>query len=363
MLANTLGTVAARHLEPTIVFYISGHGFGHASRSIELLTELAARRPDARLIVRTAVPLWLFRAAAPAHVEVRPVETDTGVVQIDSLNVDEPETARRAARFYGTFDRRIGEEAAFLAAERATVVLGDIPPLAFAAASRAGVPSVAIGNFTWDWIYCGYQAFDGETAPAIGIIRDAYATATRALRLPLHGGFEPMAAVTSDIPFIARRSRRAPAETRERLGIAGNRPFVLACFSAADLDLPYQHIADTEHLTVLAPEREPPAGLSYPDLVAAADVVVSKPGYGIVSECVANGTPLLYTSRGRFLEYDVFVAGMPRVLRCRYLERSDFLAGRWAEAVRALLAQPSPPDTARVDGAQVAADEILSFMA
>ncbi len=55
--------------------------------------------------------------------------------------------------------------------------------------------------------------------------------------------------------------------------------------------------------------REPPAGLLYQDLVAAADVVVSKPGYGIVSECVANGTALLYTSRGRFIEYDLFVGG------------------------------------------------------
>ena len=151
--------MATKHLEPTIVFYISGHGFGHASRSIELLKELTARRPDARLIVRSAVPLWLFRATAPSHVEVRPIETDTGVVQIDSLNVDERETASRAARFYGTFDRRADEEAAFLTAERAAIVLGDIPPLAFMAAARAGVPSVAIGNFTWDWIYGGYDAF------------------------------------------------------------------------------------------------------------------------------------------------------------------------------------------------------------
>jgi hypothetical protein len=354
----------ARPFEPvTIVFYISGHGFGHASRSIELLTELAARRPDARLLVRTSVPLWLFRATAPAHVEVRPIETDTGVTQIDSLNVDEPETARRAASFYGTFDRRADEEAAFLTAERATVVLGDIPPLAFTAAARAGVPSVAIANFTWDWIYRAYDAFGRDGAGVIDVVRDAYATATRALRLPLHGGFDAMAAVTSDIPFIARRSRRDAAETRERLGIAGDRPFVLACFSGADIDLPYQNLADTEHLTVLAPEREAPAGLTYPDLVAAADVVVSKPGYGIVSECIANGTPFLYTSRGRFVEYDVFVAGMPRVLRCRYLDRSDLLAGRWAGAVRALLAQPSPPETARVDGALVAAEEILGLIA
>ena len=44
-----------------------------------------------------------------------------------------------------------------------------------------------------------------------------------------------------------------------------------------------------------------------PAVEAAADVVVSKPGYGIVSECIVNGAALLYTSRGRFAEYDVFV--------------------------------------------------------
>ena len=52
--------------------------------------------------------------------------------------------------------------------------------------------------------------------------------------------------------------------------------------------------------------------LRYEDLVAAADVVVSKPGYGIVSECIANDTALLYTSRGRLIEYDVMVAEMPQ---------------------------------------------------
>ncbi len=343
----------------TIVFYISGHGFGHASRSIELLNTIAGRRPGARIIVRTSVPAWLFRATAPAHIELGVVETDVGVVQIDSLNVDEGETARRAAAFYGSFDRRVDEEASFLHAARATVVVGDIPPLAFAAAARARIPSVAVGNFTWDWIYSGYEAFSGGDGGVLATMRAAYSTATRALRLPLHGGFDSMAAVTTDIPFIARRSRLDPAETRARLGIAGDRPFVLASFSAADLDLPYSAIAEAEDLTVLAPEREPPASLTYPDLVAAADVVVSKPGYGIVSECVANGTALLYTSRGHFIEYDVFVAEMPGVLRCRYLAREDFLSGRWGAAVRALLAQAPPPERARVDGARIAAEAIL----
>ena len=52
------------------------------------------------------------------------------------------------------------------------------------------------------------------------------------------------------------------------------------------------------------------------DLVRAADVVVTKPGYGIISEAIANDAALLYTSRGRFVEYDVLVKEMPRYLRC-----------------------------------------------
>ena len=49
------------------------------------------------------------------------------------------------------------------------------------------------------------------------------------------------------------------------------------------------------------------AGYRYEDLVRAVDVVATKPGYGIISECIANDTALLYTSRGRFVEYDVMV--------------------------------------------------------
>jgi hypothetical protein len=52
--------------------------------------------------------------------------------------------------------------------------------------------------------------------------------------------------------------------------------------------------------------------IRYEDLVGAVDIVASKPGYGIISECAANGTALLYTDRGRFCEYEVLVREMPR---------------------------------------------------
>ncbi len=100
--------------------------------------------------------------------------------------------------------------------------------------------------------------------------------------------------------------------------------------------------------------------MHYQDLVAAADVVVSKPGYGIVSECVANGTALLYTSRGRFAEYDVFVSEMSQYLRNRYMPPEALMAGRWAAAIDDLLAQQAvaPP---RIDGAEISAQILLDF--
>ena len=342
-----------------IVFYVSGHGFGHASRDVELINAIAAADPGARFVVRTTAPGWLF-ARARAALDVQPLATDTGLVQINSLRFDEQQTVRRAADFYRTFDERADAEARVLKAAGADLVVGDIPPLAFAAAERADVKSLALGNFTWDWIYSLYPAFEALAPDVIPTIRAAYATATRALRLPFHGGFEPMAAVTDDIPLIARRSRRDPAETRRLLGVAAGCPFVLASFGAYGAPLPYDAIRATGQFTLLTVEQHAPHGLEYEDLVAAADVVVSKPGYGIVSECIANSTALLYTSRGHFIEYDVFVAGMPRVLRCRFIAQEDLLAGRWAGAISALLAQPGPPERARVDGARIAASVILS---
>src|SRR5580704_12412297 len=239
-----------------VVYYISGHGLGHASRSIELIDALTRRRRDLRLVIRTSAHPWAFDRIRGPRVDVRPVMTDPGVVQIDSLRLDEDATAKGAAEFYGELDRHVGAEAAYLRQLGAALVIGDIPPLAIAAADQAGIPSIAVANFTWDWIYAYYPQFERIAPGVIGTIAKAYAHATKALRLPIHGGFDSMTAVTTDIPFIARRSVRDPAETRSLLGVNGCRPIVVSSFGGYSLELPYARIARSG-LTVLAPERHP----------------------------------------------------------------------------------------------------------
>src|SRR5262249_19245888 len=120
-----------------IVFYISGHGLGHASRDCELIESLLALAPDLRIIVRTSVRSWVFDRPAGPSVEIPFWEAAPGMAQIDSLRLDEDETARRAADFYGEFRRRVRDESAFLTRAGARLVVGDIPPLTAAAAHDA----------------------------------------------------------------------------------------------------------------------------------------------------------------------------------------------------------------------------------
>jgi L-arabinokinase len=364
----------------TIVFYSSGHGFGHASRDLEVINAIGAQAPQVRLILRTSVPRWFLEVSRQVPVELQELETDTGIAQIDSLTLDEHATALRAAAFYAGFTDRVSEEAAHLEREGVNLVVGDIPPLAFAAAAAAGVPSVALGNFTWDWIYAIYPQFHSAAPGVLPLIEEAYSRARLALRLPFHGGFDSVQRDrVQDLPLVARRSRRAPSETRGALGVDSTSPLVLASFGGHGVTLPFADIAREGGFTLIVTDHElpdpPPAGhpgirwfrrneltsrgVRYEDLVAASNVVVAKLGYGIVSECVAHGTALLYTSRGTFREHDVFVAELPSVLRCRYISQEDLRVGRWEEAVQQLLDQPAPPQRMPTNGAEVAAQVIL----
>jgi L-arabinokinase len=362
---------------PVIVFYTSGHGFGHATRDGEVIAALLAADRTVRVAVRTSAPPDLFPAAE--RVDVEHAVVDVGVVQRGSLEVDVRATAREAARFYTALDQRATDEAASITRLGGSIVVGDIPPLAFAAAARAGVPSVALANFTWDWIYDGYPEFGADAPGVAGVVREAYGRAARTLRLPFHGGFAAMRGPIDDIPLVARSSALGRDAVRRRLALTGTRPIVLASFGGHGAPIPYAAAARLNDVTLLVTDHETAeegdaggrlvrlprqqlraAGLAYPDLVAAADVVISKPGYGIVSECIANGAALLYARRGRFAEQQVFLTEMPQVLRCREISGEALAVGRWDDDIGGLLRQAAAPRTLATNGAEIAAREILA---
>ena len=372
-----------------IVFYVSGHGFGHASRTIEVINSILAKRPETRVGVRTAAPRWLFDLTVKGKIAFSTLETDTGVVQSDALTLDEADTIRRASAFHSDLVTRAASETRILRELGAGLIVGDIPPLAFAVGAAAGISSIGMGNFTWDWIYADYPRV--RLAPSLlPAIRGAYAKASMALRLPMSAGFESFSNV-KDIPFIARHATKTRDEVAKLLKLPTDKPWVLMSFggygvSGLDTDvltkLKKYIVLNTLALPSGRARRETPtvdrkgslvtineeamydAGVRYEDLVGAAVAVVTKPGYGIISEAIANDTAVLYTSRGHFPEYDVLVEEMPKYLKAAFISQEDLFGGKWDSPIDKLLAQSRPKNARKpeTNGADVAADMLLAAL-
>ena len=365
----------------SVVFYISGHGFGHASRQVEIIRALVAERPQTRVRIRSAVsPALLSRTLDVPH-ELLPGPVDTGIVQASAISHDDPKTVNAAMEFYRDFDQRIADDLAAFRPDAPALVVGDIPPLAFEVAHGLGIPGIAVANFTWDWIYETHHGMT-EAAPwLVPRLRRAYAKATHALELPMAGGFEVFSS-REQLPLVARISTRGRQDTRRAFGIPLERRAVLLSFGGYGLpDLHLSQLDLYDEWTVVTTDRSADAsqashphvrfieessfvdsGFRYEDVVAAVDAVVTKPGYGIIAECISTGTPMLYTSRGDFREYDLLISEMPKYLRCEYIDQARLFAGRWRDGLAALMRQPAPPMTMDVDGARTAARRLTSWL-
>ena len=89
--------------------------------------------------------------------------------------------------------------------------------------------AIALGNFSWDWIYAHLAAAAARRfAEAAEWARAAYRSAALLLRLPFAGELSAFPQI-EDIPLVARRPRLEKAEARRRLGL-DERPAVLLSF-------------------------------------------------------------------------------------------------------------------------------------
>ncbi len=315
------------------------------------------------------MPRWFFAAGLTCRFKLHRLTTDVGLVQRTPLEEDLRETARRLDRLMvspaGPLDRiahRIGRLGCRL-------VICDISPLGLAAARRLDLPSVLVENFTWDWIYRGYDP------PHPGLVKHARTMERFFESADLHIQTEPWCRRAADgkgVAPVARRSTAPPSVTRDRLGVSDDDPLVLLTMGGVRWN--YRALAELENhprghfvvpggadeagrrgrLTVL-PFR---SGFHHPDLVAASDVVVGKLGYSTVAEAHQSGAAMAYIARPSFPESQVLADFVQRTMSSVEITEDDFNDGGWVETVDRLLDGPrrSPQTT---DGAGQAARLIL----
>lgn len=355
----------------SIVYYISGHGYGHAVRSKQVIQSLKKACPELEIRVRTTAPKWLLDdpifSVSHFHQAI-----DVGIVQTDSLQMELGQTWRACQALHCRIPQVVERELAFISQHDVRLILGDIPPLCFEIAARASIPSVAVSNFSWNWIYRAFLKIYPNFLPLIEEMETFYRKATLALALPYPGNMEVFPR-RDLIPWIARTSSLTKEEARKRFGLPQSGSVVLLSFGGVGLKrLPRDRLKELSNFFFIvtggSKKQEgnlltlPDAQRNYEDLIRAADVIVTKPGYGIVADIIAHQVPILYTERGEFPEYPLLVQALSDLATAEFIPQKDLLSGNIAPYLTRLLDKDQNWPSVQLDGAKVATEKVLALL-
>lgn len=337
-----------------VLFYVSGHGFGHATRSRAIMDALRQLRPDVPIHVRTRAPASIF----PADVVLTSVEIDPAVVEsANSLTVEGPASAGALLAWMESMPELIHAESEYVRQASIRLIVADIPFVAGPVAQACGIPAVAAGNFTWDWIFEPVL----QAQPALATVRESYGMFSEALRFPLSqpDGWDIFPRV-QDVPLVSPRSPRTKDEVRAELGLQGeSRPVVLVGGRALLAPGTLERIARScPDFSFLGNNALP----SYHDLVCACDIVVSKIGYSIAAECIAERKELLFPPRRGFREEEILRDTVPQYIRALPIHPAAWLAGSWGLSLRTLIASPQPSLSMPANGAEVCAARLAQYL-
>ena len=346
-----------------IAYYITGHGFGHARRSVEVVKELLRLRGDLQVFFRTTANPAIFQELSGRNIHLERVQLDPGAIEKDLFTIDQDATKSAMRQAIEGRERMVASELPFLKQHKIDLIIADIPFIAGDIAEAAGIPIIGITNFTWDWIYEPFFERDFHLAE----VRNSYRKIPTLLKIPFGGRTDWFKEVI-DIPVIASAPRRSGEEVLASLKLDLSRPRVLISLRggiSTDALLAAANSA-RNHLffsTTPIPANSPENLLHFPlsktltfsDLLSASSIVLSKLGYGIVADCLAARKPILWPRRFGFREDDVTHAEASPYLPMLEIPHEDLFAGNWKSYLDELLKKPMPAANLPTNGAAAAA--------
>jgi hypothetical protein len=361
------------HKKYSIAYYITAHGYGHGGRSCDIIRAIHRLYPEITVHISSDLPQsFLCDKIGSSKSPIRTKSFDMGMVQIDSIRIDVPASLKSIEAIYANREFLIAEESAFMKDNHIEVVLCDIPAMPLEAAAKLGIPRLAVGNFSWDWIYSEYILQDDRWRPIVDLFREAYAKTDLLLRLPFYGDMSVFPHI-EDIPLVASPGTSRREKIAAITGCDNQAKWILLSFTTLDWNeetfAKVDKIEGYEFFTVLplAWERKNIHALDrrqvpFSDVVASVDAVISKPGFGILSDCMVNRKPLIYAERENFLEYPILETAIRKYLRHVHIPAECLYRGNLWESLEQIGSRPDPELEMERGGDGLIAGRIADFL-
>jgi len=345
-----------------ILYFVTAHGYGHGVRTCAIANAFSS---DIKLTFKTALPEKFFSEELKRDFSYQFSEFDCGCVQLDSMSIDTEKTFHTYARIADKNRNIIQQESDWCIRNRVDCIVSDITPFAFQIAKTANIPSVAVSNFTWYDIYSEYDCKWFKSY--LDEIHEQYLMSDNLFALQPAGEMKYMKN-RKDIPVVARTAKNVRNSINKKYNIDNTKKLGLIYVGNYGINGPdwkkLEQFTEWEFAGVYPLGQKvknyhlaDKVVLPFQNLSASADVVISKVGYGILSECLVNGIPLIYPSRKKFAEYEVLQKAIRRWGGGHFIPTESFYSLNWAEHLQAVL-NSKKPEPVKQNGAEYCAREI-----
>ncbi|WP_244226492.1 glycosyltransferase [Paenibacillus protaetiae] len=207
---------------------------------------------------------------------------------------------------------QVSEEMRYLSSVRPAAVMSDISAIPIAAAHELGIPTIGLSNFTWYSAYA--ELFSNEMLQPL---YDAYEKMDYFIQYEGVGVNEPNWGRFGQLRanFFSRKPNWAEVDRlRAELDPTSYKTIILFAVGLGVTITDFKDMMiwnDSSCLFVVSSNmniegsnviRIPNTYLETQNYVAASDLVISKPGWGTVSEAVVASKPLVLVDRKQFSE-------------------------------------------------------------
>ena len=334
---------------PHVVVDVSANGFGHLAQVAPILTRLAERNPGTRLTLRTEIDPLICAQFFAIPFEIGPPPPDPNMRMRGPLDVDSDGLFADYVSLFENWDSVLDADSAVLASLSPDLLVTNIAVASIASAKAVSLPTAAICSLNWADVfdaYCGDRDGSGEIFERMTAI---YSLADLFLQLSPHLPMDWLPAPRSVGPVA-----RTGIDRRDALRACRQADFyVLASMGGipglhSALDLPRLPGVvwitppdwKIERADVISRRG---LDIDFIDLMRSVDAIVTKAGYGSVTEAACNGTRILYTDRTNWCETPVLEEWMKVNCTALKVAREDLQSGAFGPALATLLAVPSSP--------------------
>ncbi|MFQ5977422.1 MAG: hypothetical protein ACE5OZ_04745 [Candidatus Heimdallarchaeota archaeon] len=333
-------------MNKSIVYYISDHGFGHATRSVAIIRALCREQPNLKILIRTSRNVkFIKKALINENVYVYKGENDFGLIESRKLSISPDRTQVAFESWVLTWDEWLREEQN-RHINKVDLLISDICPQPFLLAEKLGIPSIAISNFTWLDQY--RELFESDSLIDLG---QAYRASSSGLVLPFNMKMTGIKAERKkNIPLVYRLpTRDLEALQSQHLPIKGRKLiFVRADGGSLAYELSLDHwkewpgfcyVTGSEKVKSKSKRifRIPDKEIEHQDFVMASKLVISKAGYSILSEAVAGHVPLILIKTKGFPEADLMSKEATSLGIAQLHSIEDVLEGTWLDGLEELI--------------------------